>query len=62
MAKHKTPALHTAYMYDDIDDLPDPRYTQESAYGDRIRSHAELEEAKVRKPRLDEGVSFREKI
>jgi len=51
-----------AYAYDEFESLVDPRYTQESSSDEHIRSHEELEAAKTRKPRLDEGVSFIEKI
>lgn len=45
-----------------IESLVDERYTQEHASSEYVRSHEELEAAKIRKPRLDEGIAFREKI
>jgi len=42
--------------------VTDPRYTQESTSSDYVRSHEQLAEDQTRKPTLDEGVAFREKI
>lgn len=40
----------------------DSRYTQESTSSEYVRSKAQLAEDSIRKPRLDEGIAFREKI
>ena len=38
------------------------RYTQESTGSDYARSNEQLAEDQIRKPRLDEGLAFREAI
>ena len=40
----------------------DSRYTQLTGYGDHARSHSTMAESQIRKPRLGEGLAFREKI
>lgn len=40
----------------------DPRYTQESSSSEYVRSNEQLAKGKKRNARLDEGVSFVEKI
>lgn len=42
--------------------LTDPRYTQEETSSDYVRSKEQLADAQTRKPRLDEGIAFVEKI
>lgn len=42
--------------------VADPRYTQESTSSDYVRSHDQLAKDQTRKPTLDEGIAFREKI
>jgi len=40
----------------------DSRYTQESTSSEYVRSKDQLAEDSIRKPRLGEGLAFREKI
>jgi hypothetical protein len=40
----------------------DPRYTQESTSSDYVRSHDQMKDAQIRKPKLSKGLAFREKI
>jgi len=41
---------------------PDQRYTQERGYGRCSRTHQEVKDANYRKPKLSEGVAFKEPI
>ena len=41
---------------------PDQRYTRESGYGDRARSHQELKDAEYRKPTGKDGTYLKERI
>ena len=45
-----------------IPDQNDDRYTHLSNHGDKVRSHEQLNMDRLRDPRLDEGLEFREKI
>jgi len=53
--------VEVGYMDEEMNP-EDSRYTQHKSYGDRARTPEQLEADQIRKPRLHEGLAFREKI